>query len=172
MTNEPKKELAEFAPRFDEDNDPLADLQALGDWIQATDCLIRLGEFAPYGKVMVKGKTYSVRVNGGESEAPHVHVRCGDIEVRLFLGSSPREVRPVQPDYNKVLKNKQARIQVLTYVQTHHGCLLEAWIEMGNTLHSNALDHLTVECEEHKRPPIELMGVNSGDLNGAFDRTS
>ena len=158
-------DLYDLLPKFDAGGDPAADFRTLAEWIEVAEWVLRTREFAEVGEVVVRNKTYSIRVNGREREAPHIHVNLGrECVVRVFLGAAPDDIRVVadgHEGFGGSVRNEATRRLITDYVKAHHGCLLQAWKEHGNPLHSPD-GEMIVDCETHQRRPslIPLAAMN------------
>jgi hypothetical protein len=164
--------LEDLLSTFDARNDPLDDLKAMGDAIELADYALRVsGEFVQFESLKVGKHTYSIRVNGREREVPHVHVRCGNVEVRVFLGATPDDVQP-DDDFKASIRNGVARRKIIEYVAAHHACLLEAWKRHGNEVLDPRFE-LSVPCEVHASdsvPPVLAAGYRTPlDINAQAD---
>ncbi|MCA1845128.1 MAG: hypothetical protein LC792_18420 [Actinobacteria bacterium] len=170
--------LDEFLPSFHASHSLLDDLQALGDAVELVEWALRQGEFVKLGSIEAGRRTYVIRVNGREHEAPHVDVRCGpSIHVRIFLGSTPEDVLPDNapnrlgtPGFEQQIRNRKARELILAYVRAHHACWLEAWHDQGNPMNKGM--EMSVTCQEHRQPPAALLGrgpIRYGSLHAHLD---
>jgi len=146
-------ELDDLLGSFDESNEPTHDFEQMGEWIESVEKAIALSEFAEVGAVTHKGSRYSFRINGGESEAPHVHIRMGNSEARVFLGSTGDTLHP---EWGDGFRNSGVRRVILRWVETHRRCLLREWEYHNNVLHQPG-DAYEVTCEAHPAKMKEVL---------------
>jgi len=171
----------DLLPTFDADNDFADEFRKLCEGIEIAEWALRFGEFNEFGSMTIRSRRYSVRVNGREYESPHVTIRCGsDINIRIFLNSTPDEVAPdrrAKPDFETQIDNRDTRRLLLDFVRTHHSTLRQAWKANGNPIHQPDAP-LTVECERHNVWPDflrksgvrQLREIPGAALNANLDQ--